>query len=122
ESCDRGTARDGIDGSLKGRTAGGERASWLAEMLAAVPPSHWCQELEKSPSEMMPAARGSDWQQAVLIGWTFAAVTHRDADWAEALLREWLRQPDRLRQSGGWAELAGVLPTERADALLSELL
>src|SRR5204862_8264312 len=98
---------------------------WLAEMVAAVPPSTWSEEMGRSPAELVTVALESDWKEALLVGWGFAALRHRDAAWAEALLRAWVLEPEGMlqaRQVPAWMQLPSVLPAERADAFLSELI
>src|SRR5947207_2197696 len=75
------------------------RERWLAEMVAAVPPSTWSEEMGRSPAELVTVALESDWKEALLVGWGFAALRHRDAAWAEALLRAWVLEPEGMLQA-----------------------
>jgi hypothetical protein len=81
EACDEAMVEDGIEPKPPQGT--GEKAWWLSQMVALVPPSTW-------PSELAVLIAWSDWSHALLRGWSIAAARYRDQDWCEALLGRWL--------------------------------
>ncbi|HEU0053106.1 MAG TPA: DUF5691 domain-containing protein, partial [Longimicrobium sp.] len=103
--------RDGIDEKPH---AGGERAYWLTQVVAATPPSVWSAE---APPAVWLEIVPPEWKNVLPGAWAAAAAAYRDAEWAEALLRSPFREVDvRL------ADLVGALSAERYRALLAELL
>ncbi len=87
EVFDEGMARDGIESKPVGGI--GERAWWLLQMLAAVPPATWSQSWKKSPTEIIALAGKSEHGPVLLEGWTRGALHHCDGQWMEALLHRW---------------------------------
>ena len=63
----------------------GARAFWLRQLLAYVPPALWLQHSGQLPDALIKAAQASEWEEAVLAGWTAATLRFRDAAWAEEL-------------------------------------
>lgn len=88
EQWDPAWERDGI--SAKPPKGTGERAYWLTESLALVPPARWTQRLGADPRTLIGAALRSDWAIPVLLGWSQAASNVGDATWAAALWDAWL--------------------------------
>lgn len=90
ESCEPDMVRDGV---LPKHPDGlGERAWWLLQMLAVVPPATWSESLGKSPAELVSLAAKTEYEAVLLEGWGRAAARHGDGAWAEALLRRWTEQ------------------------------
>lgn len=112
-ACDAAMQRDGIVPQLPGhRQKLGERAWWLIQILSAIPPAIWSEQWQVAPATLIGIAAHGEWRQALLEGWQAAALNARDAGWAEAL----------LRHGQSTADLISVLPAERQDALLIEIL
>ena len=112
EMCDRAMVRDGVDTRESDGASPKERVQWLHQMLRGVPPAHWCACWNATPADLIAAAARSKWRDAILPAWIYAAWNTRDADWAEAL----------LRLDPSHAELLPLLPVERQEALLLDLL
>ncbi|HEX9174178.1 MAG TPA: DUF5691 domain-containing protein, partial [Telluria sp.] len=73
-ACDAAMARDGVG---EGKHPGlGEKAGWLADMLATVAPSHWSATFGLTPDDCIAQSASSDYQQALLLGWTAAIGLH----------------------------------------------
>ncbi len=86
ETLDSAAKRDGLGGPLL-RKKLGEKANWLAQMLALVPPALWSREFNRPPEKLAGLAMNNQWKEALLLGWALAAQGARDAAWAEAILR-----------------------------------
>ena len=81
---DDATLRDGL--AKKPPQGMGERAWWLAQIVATVPPRVWSETWQATPHAIIAAAFKGDWRKELTAGWAAAAVLHRDAAWAEAIL------------------------------------
>jgi hypothetical protein len=113
-ACDKGMRRDGVE--PKPPHGIGERAWWLRQMVAAVPPASWSAHWDRPAGELLAAARAGDDGDTLVGAWMDAAVRARDADWAEALLRT-LAHEERI---GIVHPLAAVLPADRLEPLVLE--
>jgi hypothetical protein len=101
--------RDGIvDDGAAGRT--GQRAWWLIQMVAAAPLALWERELGLPPADLLRLSS----QPELRHGWSQAAIRQRDVAWAWKLLH--------ARNDGSNAALLSVLPPDRAQAALADLL
>jgi hypothetical protein len=117
---DAAMARDGVE--KKPPSGMGERAWWLAQILAAVPPGMWSRKWNATPEALISSAAGSDWAKVLTEGWSAAAVRHRDAAWAEALLSSGSpgENPTPIAPDAG--DLLGVLPVDRQEAFITRAL
>jgi len=129
EKIDRDWERDGIAGKLpSGR---GLRAFWAETVIAAVPPSHWAKKFGLAPSILIEAVYDDPFEQAVLAGWSEAAVrfVSSDADssaWLTPLWKHWAAAAARTKGSGrmqALERLKSLLPgMARAEAEQGMLL
>jgi hypothetical protein len=87
KALDPAALRDGI--VEQASQAKGQRASWLMQTLALVPPVHWEAHFGQPAEALIAAATDSDWALALLEGWSRAALTFTDARWATALWSFW---------------------------------
>lgn len=86
----------------------GERAWWLRETVARIPPWRW------GPAEpLVAAAAASDHARALLEGWAVAAARFPRRDWAEALLAQPL-EADMARR------LVTALPPADREAVVAQ--
>ncbi|HYR08158.1 MAG TPA: DUF5691 domain-containing protein, partial [Longimicrobium sp.] len=112
-ACDKAMRRDGIE--PKPIYGFGERAWWLHQMLAAVPPSFWTAHWGMDAAALLNAARANKDDGHTLVGgWTQAALHNRDPEWAEALLRT----GSDGEVAGALVGLAGALTPERLEPLV----
>jgi hypothetical protein len=112
-------AADGIVEKPPEKT--GEKAFWIAQLLALVPPAHWEERLAASPDTLIAAAKKSDWAGAVMAGWSRAVVRFRAASWVPALWRERVEStPERLSELA--PPLLALVTSEQAEALVAPLL
>jgi hypothetical protein len=91
EHCDDAMVRDGL--AAKPPAGLGERAWWLFQMVAAVPPAVWAGAWRVPPAELIRAAADDENAGALLTGWARAAARSGDGSWAAALLRRYADAP-----------------------------
>jgi len=87
EAYDAGWERDAL--VAKPPKGVGERAHWLVQALALVPPAHWQERFRASPVDLVRAAGATEWSFAVLQGWSLATLLTGDEAWASALWDAW---------------------------------
>lgn len=126
--CDKAMSRDAIESKVIHNL--GEKAGWLLQLLASVPPSFWCSTWKTNPDELIQVVAHSDWQSLLIKGWAIAALRHQNLDWAEAILPtvsqlasvsrlyNYLLLTDEQLITG----LIRVLPRDRREALIGQLL
>jgi hypothetical protein len=135
---DKSMQRDGVGSGVHTRL--GEKAGWLADMLAAVGPDHWLSEFGLAPEECLVLASESDFLAALLHGWVIAlqrrlagarlAGARRQQvaapllAWWYALGDFWLQADPGTRQlyPAGFLDCWHALPAAQADALLIRLI
>jgi hypothetical protein len=114
EACDEAMQRDGVEPKPYSQGIG-EKAWWLQQMLGMIPPKIWSQESGWSISELIDAAKRSEWKGVLIDGWSQAARLCQDVEWADALLAE-------TYERGEAAPLFQVLPQARQEAFILKLL
>jgi hypothetical protein len=116
DACGAAMERDGI--VAKPPYGMGERAWWLLQAVAAVPPGTWSAAAGTAPGELLTAAGRGEWRDILVPAWRAAAVRHADAAWAEALVASPLRRPWTLPGVDSSAgALLDILPADRAEAV-----
>src|SRR5688572_12779313 len=115
-ACDAAMVRDGIE--PKPPRGMGERAWWLAQLVAAVAPSVWSREARLEPEHIIAAAERTEWRELLIRAWATGAARTADADWAEALLDRWAAGESGLEPG----PLAAALPRERLEAVIMRLV
>jgi hypothetical protein len=119
-AADDALVRDGVEPKPPPGTGIGERAWWLGQIIAAVPPSSWTSAWSMEPVTLLRVAEGHEWREPLVAGWLIATERHRDAAWADAL---W--ENERIARVGaGWRApspehvFTTVLPSDRVDGAL----
>jgi hypothetical protein len=115
--CDKPMARDGIE-PKPGRSGFGERAWWLLQMLAAIPPPTWTAAWGRTPKEIVTSVLESEWRSALLQGLSRAALRHRDPTWIESLLEAAPRTESLIDVT----EAISILPADARESALLRLL
>lgn len=101
EAVDKAMARDGVGaGAHPGL---GEKAGWLADLLAATDPRSWTERLGAGPGDLLLLAARSDFAHALVRGWSGAVVRGvasplELSDWVHALLTFRMAADERMRQ------------------------
>ena len=126
---DAAMIRDGIgDGKYPGL---GEKAGWLVDLLSAIDPSYWCTTLGLAPDECIALSAATDYQGALLLGWTAGLRLHLEQAatpgllaWLEAWVRIWLKAHGTVRyqQASGFIDACKALPEPALHALLLKLV
>jgi hypothetical protein len=117
-AADASLVRDGVD--TKPPPGIGERAWWLARILAAVPPSTWTSAWSVVPGALLRAVDGHEWREPLIAGWLMSSAHHRDVTWASAL---WENEPI-TRIDAAWGApsparvFTAVVSPDRVDAEL----
>jgi hypothetical protein len=119
DAFDESMARDGLEEKPAGtgHKGFGAKALRLRQMLSAVPPSHWSQSWNASPSEILHAIQGHEWEEMLRTGWRNAAQSFGDEAWLELLLQDMLAR-------GAWNDteiLNHVSPARRETFVLGVL-
>ncbi|HMG69818.1 MAG TPA: DUF5691 domain-containing protein [Gemmatimonadaceae bacterium] len=120
KELDATAARDGVE--KKPPHMMGERAWWLTQIVAVVPPRVWSEKWNATPDAIISAAAAGDWTQALTEGWAAAAVLHRDAAWAESLLATGFPGEKPTSLAPKLSELLGVLAADRREAFVTRAL
>lgn len=129
---DKAMARDGIGAAT--HRALGEKAGWLADMVASVPLQLWPQLFGLPVRDCIGLAGATDFAHALLRGWSLALQRQIDdcmpassamlGDWLDELTQAWLAADDAARQQypahffAAWAKL----PAADAEARLLRLV
>lgn len=123
---DAAAKRDGLDAKAAGGK--GTKAMWLTRLISLTPTRVWLEQHD-DVAAWLDAAVSSDWAEAMIAGWSVAAIVQRDAGWSEPMAGWLVRQADGGKREfegrGRWpmvAELMAVLPADRADAVIREAL
>lgn len=95
DALDQATLRDGVPDAPQRPL--GKRASWLAEMVARVPPRWWTDRCFKSPRQMVDLVSTHEWSKALLQGWLDAARRFADPAWAQVFVEDGLLAADLLQ-------------------------
>ncbi len=126
---DAAMIRDGIgDNKYPGL---GEKAGWLADLLSAIDPSHWSTRFGLTPDECIALSAATDYQEALLLGWTAGLRLHLEQAatpgllaWLEAWVRICLKADGTVRyqQAAGIIDACKTLPAPALHALLLKLV
>lgn len=118
EAWDASWQAEGIE--AKDARFTGEKAAWLGQLLALIPPARWSAALGAAPARLLTLAADGEWAALLLTSWRQALLLHADAAWARAYLA---LQLERDNVPPLWPEeLAELLsPAELAQTLLAQL-
>lgn len=114
QECDQAMVRDGIDAKFT-IEGGGEKQSWLYQMISLIPPEIWEKQLQSTPQALLGAIeKGEPYAVAVAQGWKAAAILHKNQSWAEALIASPLIGSDR--------QLLELLPAPQQEKCVLQLI
>lgn len=126
---DASMVRDGLgDGRFPGF---GEKAAWLTQILAAIPPAHWSASFGLTPDQCIALSAATDYHEELLTGWTSALQLHLPraptpdlVAWLAAWSRLWFTSGGTLRHQHftAFAATHAALPAQVRHALLLELV
>jgi hypothetical protein len=114
--------RDGIAANLTHDR--GERATWMTQVLAQVPPQHWETRFGAAPQQLVETAARTEWSREIIESWSQAALLHHSANWIAPLL-DWLYSlPPETRQASAKiieTRLLSLLPQKEAEQKVLQL-
>lgn len=120
---DKATIRDGIELKQPAGHKIGERAFWLSQLIAMVPPAHWCRRFDCDAQTFIDAALATDHASELLSALSAAAARHPQIDWSLALARVWMASSQESTVViGGIYEMARALPPDERRTLVESLL
>ncbi len=120
---DKAAQRDGIESRVPAAIKVGECAWWLMQMVARVPPRHWCVKFGCDAETFLDAALATDYQDELRSALTDATVRHPDREWSGLLVRYWLgRRQDAQLQLDALGRLVNGAPGPERAALLEVLI
>jgi hypothetical protein len=120
EICDDAMQRDGIETTPPAGSKISEKAWWLEQILAVVSLCTWTAGWNKKAQAIIDLARGHQWEEALISGWTQAAVRAEDPDWIEALLDYELKRADPKRMYLLVARLPEIYKTRLLISLMNK--
>jgi len=111
--CDADMIADGIEPKAPKGT--GERAYWMRQVLARVPPAHWA-------PECLEASIKSEWREALLMGWIEATVRFGDTRWCVMLLDHYVPRRDQGNLAVSFQSLVRSAPPAAIEAAILDQL
>jgi hypothetical protein len=111
--CDADMIADGIE--PKAPKGVGERAYWMRQVLARVPPAHWA-------PESLQAGAKSEWSEALLLGWIEATIRFGDMRWCGMLLDHYVPRRDQGNLAAGFQNLVRFAPAPAIEAAILDQL
>jgi hypothetical protein len=111
--CDADMIADGIE--PKAPKGIGERAHWMRQVLARVPPTHWA-------PECLEASTKSEWREALLMGWIEATVRFGDTRWCVMLLEHYVPRRDQGNLAVSFQNLVRSAPLPAIEAAILDQL
>jgi hypothetical protein len=122
-ALDKAAIRDGIEPKPPAQKKVGERAFWLTQMIAMVPPRRWCDRFDCDAGAFVAAAMTTEYAGDLLPALSAATVRHPHPEWISALARGWVESKNEtLTIAQQIASLAGAAPLDERVALLESLL
>lgn len=95
-ASDKTAQRDGIELKPPASHKIGERAFWLSQMVAMVPPAHWCQRFGCDAQTFLETVLATDHASELLGALTEATVRHPQREWMQVLTRAWMESSHEL--------------------------
>ena len=118
---DTAWSRDGL--TEKPPAGIGEKAFWVSQLLALVPPAHWERRLGAEPEALVEAAANGEWAEPVLRGWVNATISFGARSWAAPLLRGQDGAPSSVeRRADLAARIFPLMNQEAAESFVAPLV
>lgn len=120
---DKAAVRDGIELKPPASRKIGERAFWLSQMVAMVPPVHWCRRFDCDAQTLIDAVLATDHANELLGALTEATARHPRLEWSLALARAWMTsKQDFVVATQAVTDLANAAPPAERSALIEHQL
>ncbi|GAB3473327.1 hypothetical protein GCM10027321_47030 [Massilia terrae] len=126
---DAAMVRDGV--GANSHPGLGEKAGWVVDMLACVPPEHWQDQFGCGAVDCLALARAGEFDAVFIRGWSGAVQQHLEngsspqlLSWLSALGALWLdTDPQkRLAFPDAFSRACAALPPDQRYQLLGQLL
>ena len=116
--CTPAMQRDGVEPRPPANL--GERAWWLQQTIAQVPPSHWTSAHGLEPATAFALAKKTDVENALLGGFATATARYGDDAWRIAFIETSNGEPDLIPLA--LAANAGAMATPQRVAVIARAL
>jgi hypothetical protein len=101
----------------------GERAFWMKQLLALVPPRHWEERFGVEPVRLIAMAAKTEWGEVLISGWTDAAVLFAAKAWAMPLWNGIQKTPETLGSAWSLSEaVLGLMSPDELEAVGCQML
>ncbi|MCP4443099.1 MAG: hypothetical protein GY810_29685 [Aureispira sp.] len=87
EHCTTEMKENGVRVRYKPLPAEGQKANWLAQLMALTPPSYWSKQWDKTPEELLKEVAQTNWHSILIWAWATAAQRFQDHNWILACHR-----------------------------------
>lgn len=118
EAIDKPTQRDGVDAKPPAHRKIGERAFWLAQMVALAPLSYWTARFACDPAMFVAAVMDTDYAAELLPALSEAAKRDPQREWLLALTQAWLASKDAHLRTETIADMMRAAPEAVREAVL----
>ena len=118
---DKSMERDGIEPKSSDSKIG-EKAWWLCQIIASIPPNYWVKTWQKTPAEIWEAAGKTEWALPLQRGWETAVQRQPDSDWLETLIRAHQNRQESHHLPQTYQAALITLPEARLEKLILETL
>lgn len=118
EAIDKPTQRDGVDAKPPAHRKIGERAFWLAQMVALSPLSYWTARFACDPAMFVAAVMDTDYAGELLPALSEAARRDPQCEWLLALTEAWLGTKDAHLRTETISEMILAAPEDVREAVL----
>jgi hypothetical protein len=118
EAIDKAAQRDGIEVKPPAHRKIGERAFWLAQMVALAPTRYWNTRFQCDAATFIEAVQDSDYAEELLPALNEATARHPEREWLHALSDAWLAMKYTHERTQAVADLMAHVPDQLREELL----
>jgi hypothetical protein len=119
---DKVAQRDGIELKVPAARKIGERAFWMSQIVAFVPPRHWCRKFSCDAGTFLDAAWATDFKNELLDALTVATARHPDPEFLRLLVVAWTESSRGAEMHDAIQMLVNAVPAAQRASLAETLL
>ncbi len=71
----------------------GKKAGYLLQIIRCIPPQYWEGKFDVKATDLIKAAKRTDYDKVLLIAWIYATSNFKNAEWAHLLCQELIVDP-----------------------------